>query len=458
MKTLITTALFFLAFTTFGQNAYTQDLFSFSVENDIEYGTATNYVGNTESLKLDLYKPVGDDNCNRPCLVLVHGGAWVQGSKDDAGIVSVSEKLAAKGWVVAAIDYRLGTHKPAFYDSAYQVCDYQLKCWNTSDSAEIFRANYRGQQDTKGAIRFMKERHMLDSTDISNFFLLGESAGGFISFAAAFLDDPSEKPMECGALPNAPTPNSFLDECLPAGFSTSRPDLGDINGTVALNGYNTSVEGIGTFISGTFDVGMFSNTTDWPSIYMFHQGSDIVVAPGYFRLLARANTCFSLNNTCPPFQQFPCAHGSFSLNQFLTNLGSSVDIQFDYLSNSNGIPLDCVASGHSIDNINLRLQNMTDHFAQRIFDNGNTPSSTCTNSIDENANDNPEIYPNPSNGVITVKLHPSHKQLSLLSTEGKFIRSYEAQAVQHLQLKSGVYFIQVVAENGQEWIKKIVVL
>jgi hypothetical protein len=457
MKVLITSALLLIASYSIGQNAYTQDLFTFSVENDVEYGTATNYAGIQETLYLDVYKPT-DDNCNRPCMILVHGGAWVQGSKNDAAIVDFSERMARKGWVVAAIDYRLGTHKPAFYDSAYQACDYQLKCWNTADSAEIIRANYRGQQDAKGAIRFMKGRHLLDSTDISNFFLVGESAGGFISFEAVFMDDPSEKPAECGALADVPTPNTFLDDCLPSGYSTTRPDLGDINGSSALNGYDATVEGLGTFISGTFDTNIFSNTTDWPSIYMFHQGSDIVVAPGYFRLLARTNNCLSLLNLCPSFQQFPYAHGSFSVNDYLTSLPTTIDIAFDYLSNSNGIPSDCGANGHGIDNLNLRLQNMTDHFAQRIFDNGNTPSSTCTNSLDETAKVGPTIYPNPSEGSINIQLKPWHATVSLISSDGRFLQSYPAQAEQSIQLKSGVYFFEVTSENGHIWTQKVVII
>ena len=103
------------------QLPYTENTFGYIVETDIEYGQAIDYAGFNDTLLLDLYKPVGDANCNRPCLVLIHGGSWVAGSKEDVDIVNIAIDFAEKGWVVAAINYRLGTHKAASY-THYWAC------------------------------------------------------------------------------------------------------------------------------------------------------------------------------------------------------------------------------------------------------------------------------------------------------------------------------------------------
>lgn len=468
MKTLYTLIFLLLALNSFGQTAYTQNLYSYSVESNIEYGTATNYAGLTEALHLDIYKPINDNNCNRPCLVLIHGGAWVQGSKDGTLILNLAEKFVKKGWVVAAINYRLGTHGPNVYDDEnHPTCALFgdtvniFRCWNTTDSAEVLRANYRAQQDAKGAIRYVKGRHLLDSTDVSNFYVLGESAGAFVALATTFMNSPSEKPIECGSLANAPVPDSYLVDCLPSGYLLDRPDLGDVEGLISLNnGYDASVQGVGSFFGGTFGTDLFNNTTTWPSIYLFHQEKDLIVSSEHLPPLSRLNTCLGLTNDCPPFATFPYAHGSNSINSFLISQTTPPNIHFDFLANSNGLPGDCLsASGHAIDNVNLRTQNIANHFAQRIFDNGNVPSSTCTNSTSEKSMNAPRIFPNPSSGKVSIELNPDfHTQLSILTSDGKIVSTFDAQTIQTIQLKEGVYFFHTVAENGQRWTKKIVIL
>jgi carboxylesterase type B len=131
----------------------------------------------------------------------------------------MSREFAKKGWVVANINYRLGTHKAASYNM-YALCNNSISapCGYISDSAEIFRANYRGMQDAKGAIRFMKNRNAIDSSDVNNVFIVGESAGAFIAYATAFTDQSSEKSSLCNAISNAPIPDNNLTiyGCIPA--------------------------------------------------------------------------------------------------------------------------------------------------------------------------------------------------------------------------------------------------
>src|SRR4051794_33559829 len=59
--------------------------------------------------RLDVYRPMGQAKC--PVLFLVHGGAWILGSKDEVlgvyGYGTIGRCLAERGLVVVMPNYRL---------------------------------------------------------------------------------------------------------------------------------------------------------------------------------------------------------------------------------------------------------------------------------------------------------------------------------------------------------------
>ncbi len=77
----------------------------FTVTHDVRYGTAGG-----DDLLLDAYVP-DDTNAERVSVVLIHGGAWRTGDKAD--VVEEATRLARRGWVVFAVNYRL-TESEAF--------------------------------------------------------------------------------------------------------------------------------------------------------------------------------------------------------------------------------------------------------------------------------------------------------------------------------------------------------
>ncbi|MGB1217837.1 MAG: alpha/beta hydrolase, partial [Saprospiraceae bacterium] len=194
------------------QNPYTQDLYNVENISDVNYGTATNYAGSSETLLMDIYKPVGDDNCLRPLMILAHGGAWVTDDKTNTSLEYMSMELAKRGWVVANINYRLGMNNTDDYSTNAFCQGITEPCAFMIDSMEVERANFRAMQDAKGAIRFMKSRNMTDSTDIENVFMAGESAGGFISLSTGFTDDISKKPASCFAIGDVLSPDADFDD------------------------------------------------------------------------------------------------------------------------------------------------------------------------------------------------------------------------------------------------------
>jgi acetyl esterase/lipase len=59
-------------------------------------------------LRLDVYLP-REEGSGRPCILQIHGGAWVLGDKREQGIPLLTH-LAANGWVGFNANYRLGPH------------------------------------------------------------------------------------------------------------------------------------------------------------------------------------------------------------------------------------------------------------------------------------------------------------------------------------------------------------
>lgn len=463
-KTLLYSLLFLLFSHANAQKIYTQNKYSIQITKNINYGVATDYAGNPDSLLMDLYKPIGDSNCLRPVMVMVHGGAWIGGSKEDNNITYMAAEMAKKGWVVATINYRLGTHKASNY-TMYALCNSSLSapCGYISDSAEIYRANFRAMQDAKGVIRYMKIRNITDSSDVNNVFICGESAGGFVALAAAFTDQASEKDSSCYAIANAPTPDQDLNTygCIPNPLNLSRPDLGSIDGTLYLNaGFDAKVKGVGNFYGGILNLSIIPQATDTPLVYMFHQGSDVVVHYKFGRLLGRTSfECYSSTNICQPYYFYPNAHGSESIRLHFASLSNPPTYIAEIISNYS-YQNNCFSNGHSIDNVNLRMGNMLDLFSDKISASGNNPATNCQkNSIQNNNFSFTKIYPNPANTFLYVNIEAAilgleytiYDQTGRIVLNGHFNENYHA--IDLSQLVNGIYFIQI----GSDFIESIAI-
>ena len=460
MKNIFPLFVFLSCATLHAQVPYTQNTYAYDSLINVVYGTAIDYAGNNDTLVLDIYKPHGDGNCLRPLIILVHGGDFIGGSKADVDLVYLSRNLAAKGWVVANINYRLGTHKAANYDM-YALCNTTISapCAYICDSAEIYRGCFRGMQDAKGAVRFMKDRFAIDSSDVNNTFIAGESAGGFISLAVAFTDQASEKPANCFAIANAPTPDTDMATygCVPTPLSLTRPDLGSIDGNLNLGLHDAKVKGVGNFFGGVLNLNIFQQATDTPAVYLFHQGSDIIVNYNYGQVLGRTSwECYAQTNLCQTYYFYPFAYGSEGIRQYFVSLGANAPLyQADIIYNYNYMN-DCFANGHSIDNVQTRLQNMVNLFAPLIAASGNNPATNCQSMVVQEYNPAAfSIYPNPANNEIHVQLfrplvNPTVKIYSAIGTLVFSEQENSGSAGQmnfNLSLDAGCYFM--VIESGE---------
>ncbi len=133
-------------------------------------------------LLLDVYEPIGAPG-NRPAMIIIHGGAFRLGSRDDGRFVTMAEYYATRGWVTISIDYRLsGDHGTA--PQAWQ--DWVQENAEDQDAA---MAIYAASRDTKAAVRWLyanAETYQINTDYIST---LGMSAGASLAIMLGTTDE-----------------------------------------------------------------------------------------------------------------------------------------------------------------------------------------------------------------------------------------------------------------------------
>jgi alpha/beta superfamily hydrolase len=449
----------------FSQAPFTVKNYGYTLETNLVYGVATNYYGSKDSLKLDLYKPLLDGNKNRPLLVLVHGGGWLGGCKDDqlGGMVAIAKEMAQRGYVVASINYRLGWH--------HTTQDVGLlnpyKCNYPNDSCEVIRALFRATQDTKAAIRWLKGRATQDSTCTQAVLVGGDSAGGFNALAAAFLDRPEEKP-DCAFELTPATPHwngqaqcaSYQCQILtvnPAGTQLLRPDLGSIRGDINLiPGIDDKVAGVLNFYGGVPDIALTDNWiqgADTPAVYMYHQTCDAIVPFGSNHVNYVLSSWCNLGN--PPWHyKLPVIHGSGSLDGFFKTMTHPPQYVTDFMTCPNFNPdlalFECIrmqdnGSYHYISNPAERALRTANFFSPIISARLNSCTSTAIVPLEKELA-SIKIWPNPAQTEFTLwSENQTHTQIMLWNALGTQVATFPYEPNQFnnfniSHLPNGLYF------------------
>lgn len=435
-------------------------------EKNLVYGTAMNYAGITDTLTLDLYKPVGDGNTTRPLLVLVHGGSWLNGCS--AGMDWLATRMAARGYAVASVNYRKGWHK-----DDYVANPFDTGVLYAADSAEIIRAMYRGMQDVRGAIRWLKVRNGIDSTCKSTVIVGGESAGAYISLMVGLLDRAQEKPVTCSALSDAVAPQASLCQCydlncLPQNIGSlapaalARPDLGPVEGTLNLNGENALVQGVIDLFGGLPAEAIPNNWLqgpDTPALYLYHQTCDGVVPFGYGQPTASISANCNLGFT-PWHGNLPRTVGSGSLANYFATLSDPPLYTTDFL------PCDPFNPALALFECIRYSQNGGYHFAHNPDERAEkiaaffAPVVQGINCQDVSASEAPsnvsfEIWPNPFEATINLYAQEETRELRLYDAMGRLVLRLDAEARsgEHRwtglpKLPSGVYVAVLNTVDG----------
>jgi acetyl esterase/lipase len=128
----------------------------------VAYKTLTYVMYKDTSMALDFYPAQASGN--RPCVIMVHGGSWAGG--DSQQLPELNSYLAAKGYNVAAINYRMA---PKYQTPAPVV-------------------------DIKATITYLRANAAELHIDTNQLVLIGRSAGAQIALLAAYtLHEPALK-------------------------------------------------------------------------------------------------------------------------------------------------------------------------------------------------------------------------------------------------------------------------
>lgn len=316
MKTLITFGIIFLLnFPLQSQDCsiYLESQHdSITKIQDLYYGSAVKFNGDTVDLYLDIYYPEFDTNTSRPLLVGVHGGGFLGGSKNAGQIVKLCKEYAKRGYVTASISYRLGfrnEHDPLFG---------QFHEFYAYDEAEMIRAIYRSVQDARGAIRFMKGEAATYGIDTANVFIGGESAGGFVALHTAYMKQADEKPTAAFEQSDA----NYYDVFGNTISSLVRPDLGSLEGDLNLNGTSSNVKGAINIYGGIFDLKLID--CGEPDLYQHHILDDIIVFCGAAKAFHQSPSLYFpfTGNT-----KNPIIYGSCSIRNYIQDSLDCCDLK-----------------------------------------------------------------------------------------------------------------------------------
>ena len=145
----------------------THALNEYQVFPNITYSTQTNY-----DSKLDIYKR-RDATGPQPTLIFIHGGGWVDGTKERV-VLSIFPWLEM-GWNVVNVEYRLA--RVALAPAAVEDC----LC----------------------ALRFIATQAKTYDIDTTRLVVTGESAGGHLALTTGMIPETAGLDRQC---PGAPLP------------------------------------------------------------------------------------------------------------------------------------------------------------------------------------------------------------------------------------------------------------
>ncbi|MEO6189452.1 MAG: T9SS type A sorting domain-containing protein [Saprospiraceae bacterium] len=369
---------------------YVTPKYGFRSTKGIFVGIEKDYQGNDDSLFIDIYYPVGSVEVKRPLVMWAFGGAFIAGKREDMALTC--EECAKRGWVAATIDYRIGFE-------GISILPY--------DSAEVIRAGFRGAQDGKSALRYLKSRNLEDSIDLGRVWVGGVSAGSIVALATAFFNKDSEKPIEAGNFTIA--------------NGRARNDLGSINGNRFINGYDTKVQGVFNFFGAVIDVNIIEKGDDI-AIFSYHQDLDPVVPCGHSR------PYWTLAGVT---ERFPYVNGSCLIDPRLTEIGLNEYYHKAWIYKGNQ---------HAVHNaaevLKFMLQNANPILCGTVG----------THSASKNNLGQIEIYPNPVREKIFLENLDNNTSYSIFSTNGVVVSkgiAHNSTSISTNQLEEGMYILQL---------------
>lgn len=296
-------------------------------------------VGNL-SIEADVYVP-NISLKNYPVALVIHGGGFVEGSKQDGCSEQELEEMLSRGWVVVPIDYRL--------------------------APDVYLADI--VEDVQDAYAWIRNELVnIVPLDLDSFVVFGGSAGGALTLISGYLLSPRPQALIAffpglANFTEAYNATSVVPESLITTMDTLLQPMTEYN----VTGYNPRI----LFFEQTVLAGKFG----W--MLATHDPSE--PADSVVEYLQEYSAVYHVNSSYPPTV---LVHG---LNDTLVPYQESVNMA-GYLAAAN-VPyaLNLVpGAGHGFDSGNVTLQVWDDYilpafsFAQKYLDTNSAVNTTIS--------------------------------------------------------------------------------
>lgn len=227
-----------------GNERYYDELFAVEVTSNIKFGEALQPTlmdfNNIQELYMDIYQPKDDIATERPLIILAFGGGFVFGNKESPDIVTLCNEFAKRGYVCAAIDYRLST---------------DLVVDNSLENA--YEAVGKAMHDMRASIRYFHKDATTTNTykiDPTKIYIGGVSAGALAALHILHMDD-NEVPSEM---------QNWLNS------------NGGLTGNSGNPGYSENIAGVISLCGALLDVDLINPAISTPIVSMHGTEDEIV--------------------------------------------------------------------------------------------------------------------------------------------------------------------------------------
>ncbi len=512
LKLTLLSSFAIASFASFAQNRYVNDVFSDVTKTaNIEYDSNRSvnilygYPGQlpiiTARLKCDIYAPTGDTIVKRPVVIIAHTGSYLPaivnrqatGSKDDSAVVEMCTRLAKKGYVAVAMNYRLGWNPQA---TVAEVATEQL-----------LKATYRAAQDVTNCIRFLRINANTYGIDTSKIIVGGQGTGGYVALALGSIDRRSEiednikfmrgadaspmvnvdtlgdwKGIGGLALPSYPYYYNYSGDPAVSGNAHMIFNYGGAMGDLAwLEASSLPVVGlhVKTDVFAPYNTGNVVVPTTGVTVIPNASGAgDVIPAANALGVNAKINAAVYTDSYS--LKALELSGGVKNLYPF--NTAVSVDgapwewwdrptVQAQTSGSFYGIPVP--ANGAAADSISFLtnplmsaakgkayIDTVVNFVAPRIavqFDLVNFVGVKETASLTSQLS----VYPNPATSELNISIPVAMQSVSMVDMMGREVLTSDAKSMSVKldisSLKQGVYFLSVKYADGRSAVKRVIV-
>ncbi len=360
------------------------------ITKDIWYGRSKNSDGSWKDLYLDFYQPYNDSLIDRPLLLFMHGGSFLNGDKNMQEAYYPCYEMARRGYTAASLSYRI-----------------EANPLNLISPEKMIKAVMRAVQDAKAGIRYFyriaKDSSNVYGIDTNQIFMGGCSAGALAAMHAVYMDNIEELEPE---------------------FRQYVNQLGGIEGNSGSVGYSSRVKGVVQISGALRDKHYLDDNKDIPMVSV-HNNTDLSVPSRYGR---------------PYFiPTLPIVCGSIKLHEYAMEIGMDNPLYIvpgvghvPYKSNDDGTPVQPI-----YDSTMTMIANFMHKYV--ICDAVSTPIKNYLQYIPA------RIYPNPVIDNITIEINDLRKQLlvNIIDTEGRMVLTSPIQnnisSINATVLPKGIY-------------------